>query len=113
MAKKWKAAEQNCNSPVKRMKRTMIVHRSTNARNNETDIYHMRETINTYLNKATACASLTITGIQLNRRGNLSLLRLNKYAVEELAPHLSIIEEQVKMFNESIFMIGKQETWTN
>jgi hypothetical protein len=30
----------------------------------------------------------------------------------ELAPHLSVIEEQVKKFDESISMLGKEERWT-
>jgi hypothetical protein len=29
-----------------------------------------------------------------------------------LAPHLSVIEEHVKRFDESIFMVYKQEMWT-
>jgi hypothetical protein len=48
------------------MERMMIVHRSTKAKNDDTDIYHMRDRINTYLNKAEAPASLTISGIQWN-----------------------------------------------
>jgi hypothetical protein len=72
----------------------------------------MRDTINTYLNKAKAPASPTISGIQWNRRGNLTLTTLNKFKEEELAPHLSVMEEQVKKFDESISMVGKQETWT-
>jgi hypothetical protein len=112
VAKKGKAVKENPNTPAKRMERTIIVHRSTDAKNDETDIYHMRDTINTYLNKAKAPASLTISGIQWNRRGNLTLTTLNKFTEEELAPHLSVIEEQVKKFDESISMVGKQETWT-
>jgi hypothetical protein len=82
------------------------------AKNDDTDIYQLRNTINTYLNKAKGAASLTISGIQCNRRGNLTLTTLNKFTEEELAPHLSVIEEQVKKFDQSISMVGKQEMWT-
>jgi hypothetical protein len=112
VAKKGKAVKENPNTPAKRMERTIIVHRSTNAKNDEIDIYHMRDTINTYLNKAKAPASLTISGIQWNRRGNLTLTMLNKFTEQELAPHLWVIEEPVKTCDESISMVGKQETWS-
>jgi phage-related tail protein len=38
--------------------------------------------------------------------------KLNKFIGKELARHLSVIEEQLKKFNKSISMVGKQETWT-
>jgi hypothetical protein len=34
------------------------------------------------------------------------------YLEEELAPHQSVIEEQVKNFDEPISLVGKEETWT-
>jgi hypothetical protein len=45
--------------------------------------------------------------------GNLTITTLNKFMEEELAPHLSVIEEQVKKFDKSISMVGKQESCTN
>jgi hypothetical protein len=66
VAKKGKAVKENPNTPAKRMERTIIVHRSTDAKNDDTDIYHLRDKINTYLNKAKAPASLTISGIHWN-----------------------------------------------
>jgi hypothetical protein len=45
-------------------------------------------------------------------KGSLTLTTLNKFTKEELAPHLSVIEEQVKKFDKLISMVGKQETWT-
>jgi hypothetical protein len=112
VAKKGKVVKENPNDPPKRMERTLIVHQSTNVKNDNTDISHMRDTINTYLNKAKAPALLTISGIQWNRRRNLTLTRLNKFTEEELGLQLWVIEEQVKRFNESISMVGKQQTWT-
>jgi hypothetical protein len=64
VAKNGKAVKENPNTPAKRMERTIIVHRSTDAKNEDTHIYHMCDTINTYLNKAIAPATLTISGIQ-------------------------------------------------
>jgi hypothetical protein len=75
VAKKGKAMKENPNTPAKRIERTKIVHRSTDAKNDDTDIYHMRETINTYDTNAKAPASLTISGIQWNRRGASPLQR--------------------------------------
>jgi hypothetical protein len=112
VATKGKAVKENLNTPVKWMERTIIVHRSTDAKNDDTDIYHMRDTINTYPTKAKAPVSLTMSGIQWNRSGNLTLTTLNKFTEAELAPHLSLIEEQVKKFDESISVVSKQETWT-
>jgi TolA-binding protein len=93
VAKKGKAVKENNNTPAKRMKRTIILHCCTDAKNDDTDIYHMRDTINAYLNKANAPTSLTSSGMQWNRRGNLTLTTHNKFTEEELAPHLSVIEE--------------------
>jgi hypothetical protein len=72
----------------------------------------MHNTINTYLNKAKAPASLTISGIQWNWRGNITLLMLNKFMEEEWVPHLLVIEEQVKEFGKLLSIVDKQETWT-
>jgi hypothetical protein len=112
VAKKGKAVKENPNTPAKRRERTIIVYQSTDAKNDDTDIYHMYDAINTYLNNAKAPVSLTIPGIQWNRRGNLTLTTLNKFTEEEQAPHLTVIVEQVKKFDESISMVGKEETWT-
>jgi hypothetical protein len=64
VAKKGKAVKENPNTTAKRIKRTIIVQCSTDAKHDDTDIYHMRDTINTYLNEGKAPASLTICGIQ-------------------------------------------------
>jgi hypothetical protein len=66
VTKKGKAMKENANTAAKRMERTIILHHSTDTKNNETDSYHMCDTINTYLNKAESPASLTISGIQQN-----------------------------------------------
>jgi hypothetical protein len=66
VVKKGKAAKEIPNTSAKRMERTIIVHHSTNVKNDDTDIYHMRNTINTYFNNAKAPVSLTISGIQWN-----------------------------------------------
>jgi hypothetical protein len=112
VAKKGKVVKQKPNTPAKRMEGRIIVHRSHDAKNNDTDIYHMCDTMNPYLNEAKATPSLTISGIQWNRRGNLTITTLNKFTEEELGPNLSVIEEQVKKFDKSISTVGKQETWT-
>jgi hypothetical protein len=106
VAKKGKAAMENPNTLAKRVERTIIVHHCTDAKNEDTDIHHMRDTINTYLIKAKAPVLLAICCIQWNRRVNLTLTTLNKFTQEELAPHLSVIAEHVKMFEESIVIIG-------
>jgi hypothetical protein len=93
VAKKEQVAKENPNTPAQRMERTIIVHRSTDAKNDDTDIHHMCDTINPYLNEAKAPALLTISGIQWNRRGNLTLIALNKFTEEQLAPHLSVIDQ--------------------
>jgi hypothetical protein len=93
VAEKGNTATEKPNTQVKRMERTIIVHRSTDAKNDHTYIYHMLDTINTYLKKAKPPTSLTICGIQWNRRGNLTLTTPNKFMEEELAFHLSVIEE--------------------
>jgi hypothetical protein len=64
VAKKGKAVKENPNTPAKRMERRIIVHHSIDEKNNDTDIYDIRDTINTYLTKAKAPVSLTISGIQ-------------------------------------------------
>jgi hypothetical protein len=56
----------------------------------------MRDTINTYLNKAKAPASLNFSVIQWNRRGILTLVTLYNFKVQDLALHLLVIEWQVK-----------------
>jgi hypothetical protein len=109
VAKKGKAAKENSNTPAKRIERTIIVYHGTNARNDDTNIHHIGDTINTYLNKAKAPTSPTISSLQWNRRRNLTLTMLHMFMEEELQPHLSVIEEQVKKFNKSISIVGKQE----
>jgi hypothetical protein len=66
VVKKGKVVKGDPNTLTKRIKGTIIVHCSTNIKNDDTNIYHMHNTINTYLNKAKAPASLTISGIQWN-----------------------------------------------
>jgi hypothetical protein len=63
VAKKWKPGKENPNTPAKRIKRIIIIHHSTEAKNDDTEIHHTSETINTYLNKAKVPTSLTISGI--------------------------------------------------
>jgi hypothetical protein len=41
LAKKGKLVKENPNIPTKRMGRTMIVYCSTDAKNDNTNIYHM------------------------------------------------------------------------
>jgi hypothetical protein len=45
-------------------------------------------------------------------RDTLTLVTLYKFTEEELTPHLSFIEKQVKMFYRSISLIDQEETWT-
>jgi hypothetical protein len=66
----------------------------------------MHNTIDTYLNNVKEPASLTISGIQWNWRVNLTLTTLNKFTEKELVSHLSVIEVQVKKFDQSISMVG-------
>ena len=94
------------------MERTIVVHRSSDAINDDADIHHMRDTINTVLKHNKAPASLTISGIQWNRRGNLTLTTLNKFTEDELEPHLATIKAQIEKFDKEVSAVGKQETWT-
>jgi hypothetical protein len=65
---KWgKAVKGNLNTPAKRIKGTIIVYHFTEAKNDYTDIYHMCDTIKTFLNKTKAPASLTIAVLQCNQ----------------------------------------------
>jgi hypothetical protein len=72
----------------------------------------MRDTINNILRFNKAPTTLTISGIQWNLRGNLTLTTLGSFTEEELAPHILTIRQQVEKFDKEVSAIGKQETWT-
>jgi hypothetical protein len=72
----------------------------------------MRDTINNILRFNKAPTTLTISGIQWNLRGNLTLTTLGSFTEEELAPHILTIRQQVEKFDKEVSAVGKQETWT-
>ena len=72
----------------------------------------MRDTINIILHHNKAPTNLLISGIQWNKRGNLTLTTLNRFTEEELAPHIATIKARIDKFDKDISAVGKQETWT-
>ena len=112
VARKGNDKKETPPAPPKRTERTIVVHRRSDEVNEETDIHHMRDTINNILRHNKAPANLIISGIQWNRRGNLTLTTINKFTEEELAPHISSIRAQVEKFDKEVAAVGKQETWT-
>ena len=112
VARKGNEKKENPFTPAKRMERTIVVHRSSEDVNVDADIHHMRDTINTVLRHNKAPTSLTISGIQWNRRGNLTLTTIDKFSEAELAPHLETIKTQIEKFDKEVSMVGKQETWS-
>ena len=112
VARKGNDKKETPAAPPKRAERTIVVHRRSDEVNEETDIHHMRDTINNILRHNKAPANLIISGIQWNRRGNLTLTTINKFTEEELAPHIGSIQAQVEKFDKEVAAVGKQETWT-
>ena len=96
----------------KKTERTIVVHRNSEEINTEGDIHHMRDTINNILRHNKAPTNLLISGIQWNKRGNLTLTTLNRLTEEELAPHIATNKAQIERFDKDISAVGKQETWT-
>ena len=89
-----------------------MVYRNSEEINSEADILHMRDAINNILHHNKAPTNLLISGIQWNKRGNLTLTTLNRFTEEELAPHIATIKAQIENFDKDISAVGKQETWT-
>ena len=112
VAKKGSEKKETIPAPPKRTERTIVVHRSSDSVNDDTDIHHMRDTINNILRHNKAPPNLIVSGIQWNRRGNLTLTTINAFTEEELAPHIGTIKAQIEKFDQEIAAVGKQETWT-
>ena len=84
-----------------------MVHRNSEEINSEVDIHHMRDTINNILRHNKAPANLLISSIQWNKRGNLTLMTLNGFMEEELAPHIATIKAQIEKFDKDISAVRK------
>ena len=98
--------------PAKRMERTIVVHRLSEAINEEADLLQMRDTINNILCHKKAPSKITVSGIQWNHRGNLTLTTIDRFTEEELAPYLTTIKGEIEKFEKEVPALGKQETWT-
>ena len=98
--------------PAKRMERTIVVQRLSEAINEEADLLQMRDTINDILRHKKAPSKITVSGIQWNHRGNLTLTTIDRFTEEELAPYLATIKGEIEKFDKEVAAVGKQETWT-
>ena len=112
VARKGHEDKEKITGPPKKTERTIVVHRNSEEVNTEADIHHMRDTINNILRHNKAPTNLHISGIQWNKRGNLTLTTLNRFTEEELVPHITTIKAQIEKFDKDISAVGKQETWT-
>ena len=112
VARKGSEKKEQVPGPPKRMERTIVVHCSSETANDETNLLHMRDTINNILRHKKAPSKLTVSGIQWNRRGNLTLTTIDKFTEEELSPYIGTIKEEVEKFDQEVAAVGKQETWT-
>src|SRR5437588_6525994 len=98
--------------PAKRMERTIVVHRLSEAINEEANLLQMRNTINNILCHKKAPSKITVSGIQWNHRGNHTLTTIDRFTEEELAPYLATIKGEIEKFHKEVAAVGKQETWT-
>jgi hypothetical protein len=64
VAKKRKPVKENLDTPAKRIERRIIDHCFIDIKSNDTDIYHMRDTLNTCLNKFKEPVSIGILGLK-------------------------------------------------
>jgi prefoldin subunit 5 len=112
VASKGAAKKETIQAPPKKTERTIVVHRTSETANDEADIHHMRDTINMVLKHNKAPANLLVSGIQWNRRGNLTLTTVGTFTEEELAPYINTIKTQIERFDQQVSAVGKQETWT-
>src|SRR5437588_862635 len=112
VARKGSEKKEQVPGPPKRMERTIVVHCTSETANDETNLLHMRDTINNILRHKKAPSKLTVSGIQWNRRGNLTLTTIDKFTEEELSPYIGRIKEEVEKFDQEVAAVGKQETWT-
>src|SRR5437588_5915429 len=104
--------QETISGPAKKMERTIVVHRSRETVNEEANLLEMRDTINNLLRYKKAPSKLTISGIQWNRRGNLTLTTIDKFSEEELTPYIGTIKAEIEKFDKEVPAVGKQETWT-
>src|SRR5205807_4463224 len=93
--------------PAKRMERTIVVHRSSEMVNEEADLLQMRDTINNILRHKKAPSKITVSGIQWNHRGNLTVTTIDRFSEEELAPYLATIKGEIEKFDKEVAAVGK------